>query len=100
MAQKIKKMMYARYDKHSDWGDMSAEHRRRLATKWASEVWAEFKRDYQPLIVGAFVKCGFLVDKDGSENWRIQPQNSREKGMAPGLLPDGSLYDLMSATGN
>ena len=52
VAQKIKKMMYARYDKHSDWGDMSAEHRRRLVTKWASEVWAVTKLGSTVLLRG------------------------------------------------
>jgi hypothetical protein len=65
----------------------------------ASEVWEEFTRDYQGLIEGAFVKCGFLVAKDGSENWRIQPQNTIKSYEPPGALPDGSLYDVMSDTG-
>ena len=100
VAQKIKLMMYERFDNHREWGDMTSENKRRLVTRWASEVWEEFTRDYQPLIVNAFVKCGFLVAKDGSENWRIQPQNNVKKDEQPGLLPDGSLYDLDTLSGS
>jgi hypothetical protein len=92
VAQRIKKMMYARFDEADDWETMSAEGKRRLVTTWANDVWVEFKRDSHHLVLSAFVKCGFLLAKDGSENGKIQLQNNLRPGEPAGLLPDGTVY--------
>ena len=49
-------------------GGLSASKKRRLVATWASEAWKELLLNHRDLIQAAFVKTGFLIAKDGSEN--------------------------------
>ena len=64
-----------------------------LVATWTSEAWREVCEDNQPLILSAFVKTGFLVAKDGSENVKIQVWPKR-KGERTSVGPDGVAYDF------
>ena len=92
VAQKIKMLMYAKFESEKGWAEMSAEQKRRLCTYWASTVWEEFKCNRKDLCRAAFVKTGFLNAMDGSDDAKIQLVNNLKKGEVPNLLPDGTLY--------
>lgn len=55
-------------------GGLGNKKKRMLVAKWASEAWAEFTdgTKYNHTVTSAFVKTGFLVAKDGSENHLIE----------------------------
>ena len=54
-------------------GRLSGVARKRmLVARWASEAWTELCTENQGLLQAAFVKTGFLIAKDGSENHLIQ----------------------------
>jgi hypothetical protein len=81
VGQYFKRRMGEKFDdEHEEmqdvWGaELSASDRRMLMCKWASEVWQEICDDEErceTLIRRAFVRCGFLVAKDGSENDLIE----------------------------
>ena len=63
---------------------------RRLIAGWASEAWADLCANHQDLIRSAFVKTGFLVAKDGSENHMIELWGSN--GRYTNTAPDGIPY--------
>ena len=43
-----------------------------LVARWVSESWTEFCQENQGCIRSAFVKTGFLLTKDGSENGLVE----------------------------
>ena len=85
---KIAKKYEAEYRGHRDqWGDFDIDdddedidgdilsnvaHKRMLVARWASEAWADLCENNHDLLRSAFVKTGFLVAKDGSENHLIE----------------------------
>jgi hypothetical protein len=77
VGQYFKRRMGEKFDEEHEevqdvWGaELAPAQRRMLMAKWASEVWQEICDDPErraSLIYRAFVRCGFLVAKDGSEN--------------------------------
>ena len=46
--------------------------KRMLVAQWASEAWAEFTTENHTCILHSFIKTGFLIAKDGSENGKIE----------------------------
>ena len=83
--QKIAKRYQRDYDEDSDaWhlpkklGGLGAPKKRQLVAKWASEAWAEFCECNLECITSAFVKSGFLLAKDGSENDKIELRKERK----------------------
>ena len=59
------------WEEHWRDGGLSASKKRRLVATWAAEAWRELHLDNRDLIRSAFVKTGFLIAKDGSENHLI-----------------------------
>ena len=55
-------------------GGLDAKEKRMLVATWVSEAWQEFTTGakYHHLVRSAFVRTGFLVAKDGSENELIE----------------------------
>ena len=60
----------------SDDGQLSASQKRMKFATWAFQAWLVV-REQQHLIRSAFVKTGFLIAKDGSENHLIQVSGCR-----------------------
>ena len=52
----------------------AAMSRRMLMARWLSDAWADLTTNYSHLIESAFVKTGFKVAKDGSEDHLIEIQ--------------------------
>jgi hypothetical protein len=76
VGQTLKLKIAKRYDKvAATWdqldGAPSDSHKRMLVATWTSEAWDELSRDNKHAVHSAFVKTGFLVAKDGSENHLI-----------------------------
>jgi hypothetical protein len=65
------------WEKDVEDGGLSASRKRMLVATWASEAWEEVCRENQWMIRQAFVKTGFLVAKDGSENGLIELEPTR-----------------------
>lgn len=63
---------FDRWNCSSKLGGLTACEKRMLIAKWASESWAELCLEHKRLIESAFIKTGFLVAKDGSENHLIE----------------------------
>ena len=74
-------------------GGLSDSKKRMLVAGWASEAWAEVCSDHQPLIRTAFVKTGFLLAKDGSENNLVELWKPRSRE-AQSLGPDEKIYNF------
>ena len=96
VAETLKKLIRKKYSSefalHRDeWnvGLPESEKRQKVAL-WASEAWTEFCRDHQDCIKSAFVKTGFLLAKDGSENSKVCLWT--ENGRATNVAPDGTPY--------
>lgn len=90
VGQTIKEAIYQKYedafDKDYDsWlldrsdGGLSSTKKRMLVATWTSEAWKAFTESAKSrrLVAGAFVKTGFLVAKDGSENSLIELHEKR-----------------------
>ena len=72
-------------------GGLGDSVKRMLVAKWASQAWTEICSHHHQLIRSAFVKTGFLVTKNGSENhlieiWKVREDEFRSTG------PDGEVY--------
>ena len=52
----------------------AAMSRRMLMARWLSDAWADLTTNYSHPIESAFVKTGFKVTKDGSEDHLIEIQ--------------------------
>ena len=63
---------YIDWNKSPKAGGLSLSAKRMLMVKWTSLAWTTIKRDYHELLKMAFVRTGFLVAKDGSENDQIK----------------------------
>jgi len=90
--QKISKLYDEDYENNPDsWelspseGGMTESSRRMLVARWTSKAWSEVSKN-ETLIKSAFVRTGFLVAKDGSENHLIQLWKGSNVG------PDGQPY--------
>ena len=77
--QKMAKRYTRDYDADSDaWhlpkkeGGLGNMKKRMLVAQWASEAWAEFTTENHTCILHSFIKTGFLIAKDGSENGKIE----------------------------
>ena len=87
-----------RWDLPKKEGGLSDKAKRMLVAQWASEAWEEFCRDNQRCIRSAFIKTGFLLAQDGSENGLIELWPKRKLKGAPRLFsstgPDGRRYNF------
>lgn len=97
---KIAKRYHECYDKNRlAWelpkkhGGLSDSTKRQLVAGWASEAWAEMCENNQDCITAAFVKTGFLLAKDGSENGKVELW-PRQKGEYSSVGPNGEKYDF------
>ena len=85
IGQTLKTMIADKYDRdyerdEDSWhlpkkqGGLGDARKRMLVAQWASEAWAEFKTcpKRQQQVRDAFVKTGFLIAADGSENHLIE----------------------------
>jgi hypothetical protein len=52
----------------------SAMARRMLMAQWLSDAWTDLTVNHPQLIESAFVKTGFKIAKDGSEDHKIEIQ--------------------------
>jgi hypothetical protein len=52
----------------------AATSRRMLMARWLSEAWTDLTTDFSHMIESAFVKTGFKIAKDGSEDHLIEIQ--------------------------
>ena len=62
----------AEWERPKKQGGLSAMKKRMLVAQWTAEAWQELCQQNQRLIRSAFVRTGFLIAKDGSENGLIQ----------------------------
>lgn len=61
----------------------SAMARRKLMAQWLSDAWRDLCTKDSHMIVSAFIRTGFLVAKDGSEDGEIQLQGWAPPPAAP-----------------
>jgi hypothetical protein len=74
-------------------GGLGDSVKRMLVAKWTSQAWTEICATHYQLIRSAFVKTGFLLAKDGSENhlielWKVRKDEYRSVG------PGGETYNF------
>ena len=74
MAEAIKVMVKDMFDEayeedDDEWDEgLTLKQKRMLVAGWTSRAWAKFSSEKGPQIREAFVKCGFLLAMDGSED--------------------------------
>ena len=71
-----------RWNKPAKSGGLSTREKRMLMATWASEAQHELATGHKRAITSAFVKTGFLLAKDGSENHLIDLGGKESKGKA------------------
>ena len=63
----------AEEDEHFDWDEcLCAADKRMLMAQWASKAWEDICLNHHHLLLAAFVKTGFLLAKDGSQNGQVE----------------------------
>ena len=83
VGQTLKRKIAKRYDaayseNTAEWerpakqGGLTDMKRRMMVAQWAAEAWQEMCESHHKLIQSAFVRTGFLIAKDGSENGLIE----------------------------
>ena len=82
-----------RWELPKDSGGLTASAKRMMVAKWASEAWSEICAHHHTLLRSAFVKTGFLVAKDGSENNLIELWQ-KKRGEFQSVGPDGEIYNF------
>ena len=105
LKQKIAKRYDAAYatnqvewDRSASEGGLTDMKRRMMVAQWAAESWQEMCGGHHKLIRSAFVRTGFLIAKDGSENglielWpvrKVRGQDRRWSSKGPG----GEIYNF------
>ena len=75
-------------------GGLADTVKRMLVAKWASEAWRDICENHHKLIRSAFVKTGFLIAKDGSENHKIELKWQKQRGQFISVGPDGETYNF------
>jgi hypothetical protein len=97
---KIAKLYDADYSKHPDqWelpkreGGLSDSAKRMLVAQWVSTAWQDVATNHKHLIRSSFVKTGFLLAKDGSENHLVQLWKKR-RGTPHSVGPNGEIYNF------
>ena len=75
-------------------GGLSASVKRMLVATWVSEAWQEFCAKNKRCITSAFIKTGFLVVKDGTENSLIELFKLKRGAPFSARMPDGGTYDF------
>ena len=105
LKRKIAKRFDATYaDNQSEWdrpageGGLTDTKRRMLVAQWASESWQEMCAGHHKLIRSAFVRTGFLIAKDGSENglielWPVRKVRGQERQWSS-KGPGGEIYNF------
>ena len=63
----------AEEDEHFDWDEsLCAADKRMLMAQWASKAWEDICLNHHHLLLTAFVRTGFLVAQDGTQNGLIE----------------------------
>lgn len=62
---------FDRWNRPPTMGGLTTSEKRMLLATWASNAWTDLCDNHQSCIKSSFVKSGFLVAKDGSENHLI-----------------------------
>ena len=109
VAQTLKMKIGQRYDaaymrNTEEWelpakqGGLTAMKKRMMVAVWATEAWQELIEKNQKLIRGAFIRTGFLLAKDGSENhkielWPVKKRSGQERQWSS-TGPMGEVYNF------
>ena len=97
---KIAKLYEADYAQNKDqWelgkteGGLSDPAKRMLVAKWTSAAWRDISDNHHKLIRSAFVKTGFLIAMNGTENDKIELWQ-KKRGEFYSRGPDGERYQF------
>jgi hypothetical protein len=74
-------------------GGLTNSAKRMLVAQWVSTAWQDISTNNKGLIRSAFVKTGFLLAKDGSENHLVQLWK-KGKHATHSVGPNGEIYEF------